>query len=42
MDFEIPAEILASNKDGKFEVKFVAHPGSIAGGIFGVRLMRNN
>ena len=42
MDFEIPAEVLASNKDGKYEVKFVAHPGSIAGGIFGVRLIRNN
>ena len=24
----------SGNKDGKFEVKFVAHPGSIAGGIF--------
>jgi hypothetical protein len=38
-DFALPAE-LAKGADGKLVVTFRAHPGSIAGGLYGVRLLR--
>lgn len=39
VEYEIPAEI--KNKLGtSFEIKFKAHQNSIAGGIYGIRLMR--
>jgi DUF1680 family protein len=41
MDYEIPAAVLALHKDGKHEVKFVAKPGSIAGGLYYVRLLNS-
>ncbi|WP_372775603.1 beta-L-arabinofuranosidase domain-containing protein [Mangrovibacterium sp.] len=39
VDYEIPQEIV-EDADGKFRVKFEAAPGSIAGGIYEVRLMK--
>ncbi|MFT7722427.1 MAG: glycoside hydrolase family 127 protein [Roseateles sp.] len=38
-DFELPAG-LARAADGRLHVKFVAQPGSIAGGLYGLRLLR--
>ncbi|PTX92258.1 glycosyl hydrolase [Verrucomicrobia bacterium LW23] len=38
--YSIPAPVIASAPQGKLTVQFVARPGSIAGGIFDVRLMR--
>jgi DUF1680 family protein len=38
-DYIIPQEILKKNAE-VLRVKFVAHPGSIAGGIYGVRLLK--
>ena len=38
-EFALPAAITAAAK-GKFEVRFVAREGSIAGGLYGVRLIR--
>lgn len=38
-DFELPAELVRA-AGGKLEVKFVAKPGSIAGGLYGLRLLR--
>ncbi len=37
VDLPLPA---GAARDGKLEVKFVAHPGSIAGGLYGLRLLR--
>jgi uncharacterized protein len=37
VDLPVPA---GAARDGKLEVKFVAHPGSIAGGLYGLRLLR--
>jgi len=39
VDYPIPEE-LVKKSNGKYIVKFVARPGSIAGGIYGVRLLR--
>ncbi len=39
VDYAIPAELVKKAK-GKYTLKFVATPGSIAGGIYGVRLLR--
>ena len=36
---ELPVPAGAAH-DGKLEVKFAAHPGSIAGGLYGLRLLR--
>jgi hypothetical protein len=38
-DFAIPASVVAAS-GGKLVVKFVARPGSLAGGLYGVRLLR--
>ena len=38
-DFELPAALVQASS-GKLSVKFVARPGSIAGGLYGLRLMR--
>lgn len=38
-DFELPAELVKA-AGGKLEVKFLAKPGSIAGGLYGLRLLR--
>jgi hypothetical protein len=38
-DFALPAEV-AKETDGKLVVTFRAHSGSIAGGLYGVRLLR--
>ncbi|MGD9993912.1 MAG: beta-L-arabinofuranosidase domain-containing protein [Salinivirgaceae bacterium] len=37
--YAIPNELISNKKS--FELKFVAHNGSIAGGIYGIRLLRN-
>lgn len=39
VDYALPAA-LVKNAQGKLVVKFIAKPGSIAGGIYGVRLLR--
>ncbi len=39
--YAIPAELVKQSK-GKLRVKFMAAPGSVAGGIYGVRLLRKN
>lgn len=39
-DFAIPAK-LVSESNGKLIVKFVAHKGSIAGGLYGLRLLKD-
>lgn len=39
VDYAIPAELVKKAK-GKYILKFVATPGSVAGGIYGVRLLR--
>ncbi len=39
VDYSI-SEAVIKNSQGKLQVKFVAEPGSIAGGIYGVRLLR--
>lgn len=36
----LPVDLLRKSTDGKMNVKFEALPGSIAGGIYGVRLLR--
>ena len=38
-DFAI-APALAAARDGRMELKFVAHAGSVAGGLYGLRLLR--
>lgn len=38
-DFTVPAG-LAAAEGGRLTVKFIAHPGSIAGGLYGLRLLR--
>lgn len=40
VDYPLPANLIAAAKDGVLVLKFVAQPGSIAGGIYGVRLLR--
>jgi uncharacterized protein len=40
VDYPIPAKIKEGAKDGILTVKFAAHPGSVAGGIFYVRLLK--
>lgn len=40
VDYAIPAG-LVKNAKGKYTLKFVAEPGSVAGGIYGVRLLRD-
>ena len=40
VDYLIPPEVLALSSNGKHQLKFVANSGSIAGGIYGIRLMR--
>jgi DUF1680 family protein len=37
LDLALPAD---AARDGRLEVKFVAHPGSVAGGLYGLRLLR--
>ncbi|WP_331345573.1 glycoside hydrolase family 127 protein [Cellvibrio sp. UBA7661] len=39
VDYAIPGDLVKKSK-GKYTLKFVASPGSIAGGIYGVRLLR--
>jgi DUF1680 family protein len=39
VDYAIPQDIVKKAK-GKYTLKFVAAPGSVAGGIYGVRLLR--
>jgi hypothetical protein len=39
VDFPIPAEVRAS-KPAQLSVRFVAKPGSVAGGLYGLRLLR--
>lgn len=39
VDYDIPSSIL-ENSDGTFRVKFEAKPGSVAGGIYEVRLIK--
>lgn len=41
LDYEIPGDVLKLQKNGKHEVKFVAKPGSLAGGLYYVRLLNS-
>ena len=41
VDYPIPAEVVKNAKNNVLTTKFQAHPGSVAGGIYGVRLMKN-
>ena len=38
-DYRLPPRLVADAK-GKLTIKFVAHPGSVAGGLYGLRLLR--
>jgi hypothetical protein len=40
VDYPLAPEVLALGEDGKHALRFVAAEGSIAGGIYGVRLLR--
>ena len=40
VDYPLSVEVLAAAKDGGHRIRFVAAEGSIAGGIYGVRLLR--
>ncbi|WP_339615743.1 glycoside hydrolase family 127 protein [uncultured Gilvimarinus sp.] len=40
VDYPLPEAVLAQAQGGKHELKFVAAEGSIAGGIYGVRLLK--
>lgn len=40
VDYSVPEHVLAQARDGVYRVKFQAHNGSTAGGIYGVRLIR--
>jgi hypothetical protein len=40
VDYPLAPEVLARSEDGKHTLRFVAGEGSIAGGIYGVRLLR--
>lgn len=42
VDYVIPSEALAASEDGKHSLKFIAAEDSIAGGIYGVRLLRGS
>ena len=39
LDYTLPAELVSAS-GGKLVVKFVARSGSVAGGVYGVRLLR--
>lgn len=41
VDYAIP-QTLVKKSGGKYTLKFIAAPGSVAGGIYGVRLLRNS
>lgn len=40
IDYAIPRALLQRRPDGKHQLKFVARPGYIAGGIYGIRLLK--
>jgi hypothetical protein len=40
VDYPVPAEALSAGEEGTLVTRFEAHPGSVAGGIYGVRLLR--
>lgn len=40
IDYPIPVELVKNAPDGRLRTEFRAHPGSIAGGIYAVRLLR--
>ncbi len=40
VDYPVPAEALAKSAGGSLVTRFVAHPGSIAGGVYGGHLLR--
>src|SRR5690606_13227974 len=40
VDYEIPEEILNNLNDDQMTLKFVAHKGSVAGGIYYIRLLK--
>jgi len=40
VNYDIPAEIVRKNRDGKMNIKFRAHENSIAGGVFSIRLLK--
>ena len=39
-EYEIPAELIRQDTDGLLTVKFEAAPGSIAGGVYDIRLLK--
>lgn len=41
VEYPLPHALVASAKDGKLVIKFIAHKNSIAGGIFDLRLLRH-
>ena len=40
VDYPLSAEVLAASQDGKHRLRFIAGQDSIAGGIYGIRLLR--
>ena len=40
VDYPIPSELVKNNPKDKLELVFRAHPNSIAGGVYHVRLLR--
>jgi hypothetical protein len=39
LDLDLPAELVQAAK-GRLTVRFVAEPGSMAGGLYGLRLLK--
>lgn len=40
VEYPLSPEVVSAGEDGRHQVRFIADPGSIAGGIYGVRLLR--
>lgn len=41
VDYPLTDEVMTNSKDGKHQLKFVAGENSVAGGIYGIRLLRD-
>ena len=40
IDYAIAKTLLQRSTNGKHQLKFIAKPGSVAGGIYGIRLLK--
>ena len=40
VDYPIPQDVIGKMRNGLMNVKFAAHPGSVAGGIYDIRLLK--